>query len=163
MEPKGIEPRTLLLKNILLLMHPLLNKKFFLIKFQPISLQQLCQLGGNEEHFLFAISVTPPRATQGNSDIQIPKKYEEYVDVFDKVKASVLPKHRSYDCPIHLQPGQERSWGPIHKFSPTKLEVLRAYILLRKRTARFVDYRGCSTFNLESFRAHWWGKAFHKN
>ena len=65
---------------------------------------------------------------QGNSDIQIPKKYEEYADVFDKVKASVLPKHRSYDCPIDLQPGQEPPWGLIYNLSPTELEVLRAYI-----------------------------------
>ena len=61
--------------------------------------------------------MTPPSATQGNSDIQIPKKYDEYADVFDKVKASVLPKHRSYDCPIDLPPGQEPMWGPIYNFS----------------------------------------------
>ena len=93
-----------------------------------ITLQQMFQMGGKEELFLFAISVTPSSATQGNSDIQIPEKYQEYVDVFDKVKASVLPKHRSYDCPIDLQPGKEPPWGPIYNLSPTELEVLREYI-----------------------------------
>jgi hypothetical protein len=85
-------------------------------------------VGGKEELFLFAVSVTPSSATQGNLDIQIPKKYQEYADVFDKVKASVLPKHRPYDCPIDLQPGQEPPWGPIYNLSPTELEVLREYI-----------------------------------
>ena len=72
--------------------------------------------------------MTPPCATQGNSNIQVPKKYEEYADAFDKVKASVLPKHWSYDYLIDLQPGQEPPWGSIYNLSPTKLEVLRAYI-----------------------------------
>ena len=72
--------------------------------------------------------MAPLSATQENSNIQIPKKYEEYVDVFDKVKASVLPKHHPYDCPLDLQPGQEPPWGPIYNLSPTELEVLRAYI-----------------------------------
>ena len=34
-----------------------------------ITLQQLCQVGGKEELFIFAISVTPPSATKGNSNI----------------------------------------------------------------------------------------------
>ena len=72
--------------------------------------------------------MAPLSATQENSNIQIPKKYEEYVDVFDKVKASVLPKHWPYVCPIDLQPGQEALRGPIYNLFPTKLEVLRAYI-----------------------------------
>ena len=93
-----------------------------------ITLRQLSLVGGKEELFLFAVSVTPSSATQGNLDIQIPKKYQEYADVFDKVKASVLPKHRPYDCPIDLQPGQEPPWGPIYNLSPTELEVLREYI-----------------------------------
>ena len=93
-----------------------------------ITLQQLHQVGGKEDLFLFAVSVTPSSVTQGNSDIQIPKKYQDYADVFDKVKASVLPKHRPYDCPIDLQPGKEPPWGPIYNLSPTELEVLREYI-----------------------------------
>ena len=83
---------------------------------------------GKEELFLFAVSVTPSSATQEISDIQIPKKYQEYVDVFDKVKASVLPNHRSYDCPIDLQPGKEQQWGSIYNLSLTELEILQAYI-----------------------------------
>ena len=76
-----------------------------------------------------------------------------------KDKASILPKHRSYDCPIDLQPGKGPSWHPIYNLSPTELEFLRAYIkenlahgfirhskspagapifLWRKRMARFV-------------------------
>ena len=92
-----------------------------------ITLQKLCKVGGKEELFLFIISMTPPSATQGNSNIQIPKNDEEYADVFDKVKASVLPKHRLYDCPIDLQPGQEPPWGSIYNLSPTELEVEAHY------------------------------------
>ena len=93
-----------------------------------ITLEQLCQEGAKEDLFLFAISAAPSSDTQGKSEVYIPKKYQEYADVFDKVKASVLPKHRPYDCPIDLQPGKEPPWGPIYNLSPTELEVLRAYI-----------------------------------
>ena len=39
-----------------------------------------------------------------------------------------LPQHRWYDCPIDLQPGKKPPWGSIYNFSPSELEVLRAYI-----------------------------------
>ena len=65
------------------------------------------------------------------STVKLPKKYYHYADIFDKVKASTLAQHWLYDCPIHLQPGKEPLWGPIYieeNLSPTKLDVLRAYI-----------------------------------
>ena len=62
------------------------------------------------------------------STTQLPKKYYHYVDVFDKVKSSILPHHWLYDCPIDLQLGKEPPWRPIYNLSPTALEVLRAYI-----------------------------------
>ena len=40
-----------------------------------ITLQQLCQVSGKEELFLFAVSVVPSSATQGKLEIQIPTKY----------------------------------------------------------------------------------------
>ena len=48
--------------------------------------------------------------------------------MFGKVKASRLPKHCPYDCPIDLQPGLDPPWGPIYNLSPTELEVLWEYI-----------------------------------
>ncbi len=78
--------------------------------------------------FLVAISVNPYGVSKDKVDIPLPKKYQEYADVFDKVKASTLPVHRQYDCPIDLQPGKEPPWGPIYNLSPRELEVLRTYI-----------------------------------
>ena len=73
---------------------------------------------------MFAISVTPCNETQEKSEIRIPKKYQHYSDVFDKVKASITPKHWPYDCLIDLQPRKEPPWGPIYNLSPIELEVL---------------------------------------
>ena len=58
----------------------------------------------------------------------LPIKYQEFSDVFDKVKASKLPKHRCYDCPIDLQPGKEPLWGPIYNLLQLELKTLREYI-----------------------------------
>ena len=78
--------------------------------------------------FVFTVFVKPSNTAKEESTIQLPKKYHHYADVFDKVKASTLPHHRPYDCPIDLQPRKEPPWGPIYSLSPTELEVLRAYI-----------------------------------
>ena len=44
--------------------------------------------------FLFAVSMKPSNIIEDKSTIQLPKKYHDYVDVFDKVKANTLPQHR---------------------------------------------------------------------
>ena len=97
-------------------------------KISTISLHQLREEGRKEAMFVFAVSVKPSNTAKEESTIQLPKKYHHYADVFDKVKASTLPHHRPYDCPIDLQPRKEPPWGPIYNLSPTELEVLRAYI-----------------------------------
>ena len=97
-------------------------------KISTISLQQLRKEGRKEEMFVFAISTKPFKESEGSSKIKLPHKYKEFADVFDNVKASILPEHRPYDCPIDLQPRKEPPWGPIYNLSPTKLEVLREYI-----------------------------------
>ena len=93
-----------------------------------ISLQQLRKQGRTEELFLFAVSVKPFTDPKGSSTIQLPHKYNDFADVFDKEKANILPEHRPYDCPIDLQPGKDPPWGPIYNLSPTELEALRQYI-----------------------------------
>ena len=72
-------------------------------KVSTISLHQLREEGGKESMFVFAISIRPSSTTKEESIVQLPEKYHHYVDVFDKVQASSLPHHRSYDCPIDLQ------------------------------------------------------------
>ena len=93
-----------------------------------ISLQQLCKDGRNEEMFVFAM-VTNLTSDPQNRDVLLPSKYQEFQDVFDKVKAiGTLPEHRQYDCTIDLQPGKEPPWGPIYNLSPSELKALREYI-----------------------------------
>jgi hypothetical protein len=47
------------------------------------------------------------------SDVVLPIKYQEFSDVFDKVKASKLPQHQLYDFPIDLQLVKE----PVHRYA----------------------------------------------
>ena len=103
------------------------TKDMELHKISTISLHQLHEEGRKEDMFVFAVLVTPSSSSQ-ELGAQLPNKYVEFSDVFDKVKANKLPAHRPYDCPIDLQPGKEPPWGPIYNLSPTELEVLREYI-----------------------------------
>ena len=59
-----------------------------------ISLHQLREEGRKEEMFLFAISINPSITTKEDSTVQLPEKYRQYADVFDKVQANTLPHHR---------------------------------------------------------------------
>ena len=47
-------------------------------------------------------SPTPQKKTQPH--------YEEFKDILDKNKASMLPEHRPYDCPIDLQLVKDPLW-----------------------------------------------------
>lgn len=62
------------------------------------------------------------------SPVALPVKYAQYADVFDKAKADMLPPHRSYDCPINLQPGAEPPFGRIYSLSPREQVALKAYV-----------------------------------
>jgi hypothetical protein len=92
-----------------------------------ISLQQLQKDGQREDIFVFSVMATPSPSVQTSSTL-LPSKYLEFGDVFDKDKATTLPEHRPYDCPIDLQPGKDPPWGPIYNLSPPELKALREYI-----------------------------------
>jgi hypothetical protein len=77
--------------------------------------------------FVFSVVVTPSSNRQ-DVEVQLQSKYQEFSDIFDKVKASTLPEHRPYDCPIDLKPEKEPPWGPIYNLSPSELKVLREFI-----------------------------------
>ena len=66
--------------------------------------------------FAFAMMETPFVSPQ-NPDALLPIKYQEFEDVFNTGKASTLPDHYPYDCPLNLQLGKEPSWGPIYNLS----------------------------------------------
>jgi hypothetical protein len=97
-------------------------------KISTTSLPILPKKGRTEELVVSTISGKPFEDSKGSPKIELPHKYTEFIDVFDKEKANILHEHRRYDCPIDHQPGQEPQWGPIYSLSPTELEVLQRYI-----------------------------------
>ncbi len=79
--------------------------------------------GGNT----FAIYATPISEPIQASN-QLPARYKEYEDVFEKKNADILPQHRPYDCGIDLQEGAQPPFGPIYNLSQNELATLREYI-----------------------------------
>lgn len=68
----------------------------------------------------------PPKE---NTDAEIvPKEYHQYLDVFDKKSANMLPEHRSFDHHIPLEEGKNPPFGPIYNLSEKELEALCEYL-----------------------------------
>ena len=60
---------------------------------------------------------------------KLPAKYHDYLDVFSRSDADILPKHRpGYDHSIELVEGKVPTWGPLYSMSANELKVLKAYI-----------------------------------
>ena len=88
-----------------------------------LSLHQLHEEGQKGPMFVFTVSVKPSSIIKEELTIQLPKMYHHYTNIFYEVKASTLPQHGPYDCPIDLQLGKQPRGD-----SPIELEVLWAYI-----------------------------------
>ncbi|XP_073465040.1 uncharacterized protein [Aquarana catesbeiana] len=58
----------------------------------------------------------------------VPSVYHDFLDMFDKQKADILPPHRVYDCPMELLPGAEIPFVMIFPLSEPELLVLEEYI-----------------------------------
>ena len=58
----------------------------------------------------------------------LPARYSDFLDVFEKRNADRLLAHRPYDCPIELQDGAHPPFGPIYGLSEPELEALRTYL-----------------------------------
>jgi len=58
----------------------------------------------------------------------IPAQYQDFVEVFSKVKAETLPPHRPTDHAIDLEPGYKLPYGRIYNLSEFELKTLKAYI-----------------------------------
>ncbi|EAL20633.1 hypothetical protein CNBE2980 [Cryptococcus deneoformans B-3501A] len=68
----------------------------------------------------------PPKE---NTDAEIvPEEYHQYLDVFDKKSANMLPEHRSFDHHIPLEEGKNPPFGPIYNLSEKELEALCEYL-----------------------------------
>ncbi|KAJ1132588.1 hypothetical protein NDU88_010895 [Pleurodeles waltl] len=58
----------------------------------------------------------------------LPPEYSDFKDVFDPVKASVLPPHRSYDCRIDLIPGAPLPNNRVYALTDEETKYLRTYL-----------------------------------
>jgi len=58
----------------------------------------------------------------------IPAQYQDFVEVFSKVKAEILPPHRPTDHAINREPGYTLPSRRIYNLSGFELKTLKAYI-----------------------------------
>jgi hypothetical protein len=108
-----------------------------------------------------AIHVNPANNKNPQSKptpVKLPKKYKDFVDVFEKINADQLPAHSPYHCPIDLEEGHSPPFGPIYglsnrnskpcvitllktlprgSFSIPSLQPAPQFCLLRRRMAPF--------------------------
>ncbi|XP_037833528.1 uncharacterized protein LOC112450623 isoform X3 [Kryptolebias marmoratus] len=72
----------------------------------------------------------PSESTTGVfSDIsKVPPEYHDLKEVFNKVRATSLPPHRPYDCPIDLLPGSVPPKGRVFSLSRPEQESMNQYI-----------------------------------
>ena len=83
----------------------------------------------SKDNQVFVVQAIPASTEPSPSPPQaLPVKYHDFVDVFSKKNADILPQHRPYDCPIDLEPGTQPPWGPIYSLSESELKALREYL-----------------------------------
>ena len=73
------------------------------------------------------IALAPKKHT--NPATKLPSEYHNFLDIFSKTDAAVLPKHQPrYNHSIELIEGKIPTWGPLYSMSADELKVLKAYI-----------------------------------
>jgi hypothetical protein len=65
---------------------------------------------------------------QANDGSWIPSTYREFLDIFSKKKAEMLPPHTPTDPAIDLEPGTKLPYRRIYSLSEVELKTLKAYI-----------------------------------
>jgi hypothetical protein len=91
---------------------------------------------------VFAIHVNPANNTNPPSEptpVNLPEKYKDFVDVFEKINADQLPAHNPYDCPIDLKEGHSPPFGLIYGLSEPELQALCDY-LTENLTKGFIQH-----------------------
>jgi hypothetical protein len=58
----------------------------------------------------------------------IPARYQDFAEIFSKVKTDTLPPHTPTDHGMDLEPGYKLPNGRIDNFSEVELKILKAYI-----------------------------------
>jgi hypothetical protein len=80
---------------------------------------------------VFAIHVNPANNTNPPSEptpVNLPEKYKDFVDVFEKINADQFPAHSPYDYLINLEEGHSPPFGPIYGLSEPELQALHDYL-----------------------------------
>ena len=78
---------------------------------------------------LFVATTTPANSETTPVDMSnVPAKYHDFKDVFNKARADTLPAHQPYDLRIELKEGTTPPFGPIYSLSPYELRTLREFI-----------------------------------
>ena len=69
-------------------------------------------------------------SAQTSNDIRekLPVEYHDFLDVFDRTKADVLPPHRPYDHKIQLEGDERPPHSRIYPMSGEKLQKVREYL-----------------------------------
>lgn len=62
------------------------------------------------------------------SNVILPKKYSDFVDVFDKTKTNILSGHSRHDLAIEIEDNKVPPFGLVYDHSKLKLDILRKYI-----------------------------------
>jgi hypothetical protein len=91
---------------------------------------------------VFAIHVNPANNKNPQSKptpVKLPKKYKDFVDVFEKNNVDQLPAHCPYDCLIDLEEGHSSPFGPIYGLSEPELQALHDYFT-ENLAKRFVQH-----------------------
>jgi hypothetical protein len=62
------------------------------------------------------------------AELQLPKEYIKYTDVFSEEKAAKLSESTRVKYAIIIEKGKNIPYGPIYVLNTNKLRVLREYI-----------------------------------
>ena len=70
--------------------------------------------------------------------LSFPIEYLDFVDVFSKSKADILPEHRIWDIAIETNDKFVPKWGPLYSLSADEMSLLKEYIdgMLEKQFIR---------------------------
>ena len=56
--------------------------------------------------------------------VKLPKEYHQFLDVFSRQKADMLPVHQSYDHKIPLEDRKQLTFEALYSMSQDELKVL---------------------------------------
>jgi len=92
-----------------------------------------CKLEGSTQFSIYlrpsGVDLCSAKLLSEGPDLsRVPSDYHEFVDVFNKGKASQLPPHHPYDLKIDLEEGSAPPLGTIYSLSPVELEALRTFL-----------------------------------